>query len=197
MPRQTTIRCSTTNGLEESTYTAPLEREYTVTYLDDPPERREAVAFFQEFDDGLFPAIDLPSCIDDLPFDQAQKYLDEHPMQERWSMLTITEGDPICDEDLARLQYLPELEIVKIYTSKISDCGIAHLKWLVSLECLILSSKRLTNACLQHIVRISSLQAVDMQRASQVTRDAYMEAMDQLPNLSPERYPPFDEDSPY
>ena len=136
--------------------------------------------------------MNLPDCIDALPFDEAQRYLNEHPMEEQWSILTILDADPVTDEDLRRLQYIPELNVLKLMTDKITDRGIEYLKWLVNLEWLILYSTQLTDDCLQHTVRLKSLRLVDMQCSPNVTGAAYMHAMQQLPNLRSERYPPFD-----
>lgn len=183
MPRQSRIDCTVGNE---------PRRDYVVTYCDDLPERAEAVEYFQQFERGLFPAMNLPDCLDAMPFADAQRHLDQHPIQEQWSILTISDRDPVTDDDLSRLQHIPELRVLKIMTSKITDRGMEHLKWLTKIEWLILYSAQLTNDCLRHIINLKSLQSVDMQCACSVTRDAYMEAMNQLPNIRSDRYPPWD-----
>jgi hypothetical protein len=165
------------------------KRDFTITHLDDLPERAEAVSLFQKFEHGLFPAMNLPGVIDDMTLADAQMYLDDHPFQEQWSILTITNADEVTDDDLAWLRHIPEINVLKIGTSKITDRGIHHIKWLTKLEWLVLCSNRVTDACLDDISQITSLLGVDAQRAPRITRPAYMLAMDKLPNVR-ERYPP-------
>ena len=182
MPRQGKIYCGS----------GDRQREYIVTYSDDSPERSEAVEFFQQFEHGLFPAMKLHEGIESLSLDEAQRLMDQNPIQEQWKILTITDRDLVTDDDLSRFQHIPELQILKIMTNKITDRGIEHIKWLTKLEFLILYSDQVTNSCLRDIVNLTSLKFVDMQCACSVARDAYMDAMDKLPNHRSRRYPPRD-----
>lgn len=182
MPRQTIITRTVGDG---------PRRELTVTFSDDSPLRAEAVAFFQKLERGLFPAMNLPEVIDNLSLSDAQRYLDEHPIQEQWSILTIEHGDNVNDDDLARLEFIPEIDTLKITSGNITDDGLRHLKWLTRLEWLVISSERITDGCLKHISALQSLLAVDLQLVANVTYDGYMSTMDLLPNLREERYPPF------
>ena len=182
MTRQTTIARTVGDG---------PKREFTITYLDDHPARAEAVAFFQTLDRGLFPAMNLPEIIDGLTHAEAQRHLDNNPLQEQWSILTIGHDENVADDDLARLEHIPEIDVLKIYSSSITDTGFQHLKWLTRLEWLLVSSTSITDACLGTITQLKSLVGVDFQLCPNVSYDGYMSAMDRLPNLRDERYPPF------
>jgi hypothetical protein len=184
MPRQTKIT-RTINGGPKC--------DFTVTYGDDTPERAEAVAFFAATERGLFPAMNLPSVIDDLPRSDAQAYLDQHPIQEQWSMLTIGQNDNVSDDDLSRLQHISELDTLKLCCGTLTDAGLQHLKWLTSLELLVVACPNVTDACLAYLIPLRSLRHVDFQLSPNVTVDAYMETMDRLPNIQ-DRYPPFPRD---
>src|SRR5687767_12469532 len=94
------------------------ERVYTLTYLDGSPERQEAVQFFRRLRQPscLFPALNIPEVIRSMSTDAAQQYLDAHPMQEQWSLLSFSEKDLISDDDLGRLRYIPEIEVLKVWS---------------------------------------------------------------------------------
>lgn len=117
----------------------------------------------------------------------AQAYLDSHPMQQRWHSLMVR--DMVSDDDLARLQHLPEITTVKIFSSRITNQGVRHLRFLTGLKHLAIYSRRLTNGCLRDIALMKSLEVVDMQMCPWVTRSAFSAACSQLPNLK-ESFPP-------
>src|SRR6516164_6818703 len=102
MPRETQI--TVTHGA--------VWREYTVVFRDDPPERAEAVRFFQEHADSLFPDMSTPPEVNEMPIEEANAYLRRHPIKEQWFQLTIGRKNPVRDEDLSRLRYLPEISQV-------------------------------------------------------------------------------------
>src|SRR4051794_31228031 len=99
MPREETL--TVTSG--------GVRREYRVVYRDDSPERAEAVAFFREHAECLFPAMGVPDEVTGMPSREANEYLRRHPIEERWSLLRIGRQNPIGDGDLARMRHLPEL----------------------------------------------------------------------------------------
>src|SRR5262245_23422679 len=101
-----------------------VRREYRVVYQDDPPARQEAVQFFEEHADSLFSSLAIPSEVEEMPIEQANAYLRTHPIQEQWDLLTIGRQSPIHDDDLARLQHLPEIRQVQIHSDKITDAGV-------------------------------------------------------------------------
>jgi hypothetical protein len=192
--RRFTFQQTTTRGTERT------ERNYTITYLDDPPERREAVAFLgakAAHDKTMYRRLrpefpHLPE-LDAMSPEAAQNYLDSHPMQRRWQFLNIDHRDLIFDDDLARLQYVPEITSVHILSSRITNRGIGHLCHLTHLKNLILYSRRLTNACLKDIVRLKSLEILDLQMSPWVSRSAFLAAAAKLPLLTesfaPRRWP--------
>ena len=71
-------------------------------YQDDPPEREEAIRFFEKLADCcLLPRMNLPPEIERMSVEEANAYLREHPFQEEWSMLNIGRQSPITDSELA------------------------------------------------------------------------------------------------
>jgi hypothetical protein len=163
-----------------------MRRTYNVWYAEDPPERAEAVQFFQA-PHKLFPEMDLPPAVYQMALPEADAYLRDHPIPKRWSMLTL--WGPVADDDLARLQYLPELEILKIH-SDVSDCGISHIRHLHDLEWLVLYSGRVTDACLQTVSELESLRMLDMQGSHRVSPEAFSAAVGRMPKLE-RSWPPW------
>jgi hypothetical protein len=169
-------------------------REYVVTITDDAPERAEAVAFFGR--EMLIPDIhklcDLVQ-FDELPLDDAQAYLDAHPIQVTFNRLTLDEWGPLFndrkyhatlnDDDLARLKYIPELKDVQVFTSQISDKGIAHFQHLREIKRLWLYSSNVTDRCLAVIRDLVSLEGLDLQGARNVSKQAFADTVALLPNL--------------
>ena len=88
-----------------------ITRVYRVWYLDDPPERAEAVTFFETLGEcpWLFPKMSVPEFLHDLPIEEANEYLRHHPVLEQYSSLVRWGGELIHDDDLRRLEYFPEL----------------------------------------------------------------------------------------
>lgn len=157
-----------------------LRRTYVVWYADDPPARREAIAFFRAAGD-LFPTMNIPRKVEEMPVDEANKYLKSHPVQEQWDGLTLVGA--IVDGDLSRLQHVRELRRVRLLNSNVSDQGLKHLLWLDRIECLVLYSDRLTDACLESIRQMSSLRTLDMQGSPNVSCSAFEEAALSLPRI--------------
>jgi hypothetical protein len=168
-----------------------VDRDYTLTYLDDSPERQEAVQFFRSLRQPscLIPSLSIPEVIRSMSTNAAQEYLDAHPMQEQWSLLSFSERDPVSDDDLVRLQYLPELEVLKVFSNRITDLGVRHFCSLSRLNQLVLYSNNVTDACFDHITRIRTLVLLDMQMSRRVSRSAYLAATKRLPSIQ-DSYPP-------
>ena len=180
MPRTQTVKCSWNGG---------AEREYRVTYLDDSKPRQEAIEFFGRYK-RLMPYSAIPYEFHKISFDEAQTHLDAHPVQERWEFLSIGQKDLIFDDDLARLQHLPEITSVQFISSRITDVGIAHLSHLIALRRLVLYSRRVTNRCLKYVELNKSLESLDLQMSPMVSRSMFMATVKKLPAVS-ERYPPW------
>ena len=168
-----------------------IKREYLVVYRDDPPERAEAVHFFQEHAASLFPSMEIPLEVEEMPIKDANAYLRRHPIQEKWTLLTVSGENPIHDDDLARLQHLSEIRHVKIFSNKITDAGVKHLLCLRNLTHLVLYSNRVTDDCLKVIRTMHSLTSLDMQMASKVSREAVLATVDAMPWLV-DAWPPPD-----
>lgn len=159
-------------------------REYTVTFLKDPPGRAEAVGLFSAHRHALCMADPFPPIVDTLSFEGAQTYLDQHPMIRPWGVLTLSENADVSDEDLSWLRYIPELKTVTLLSNKITNQGAKYLSHLSSLENLSLWSSRVTDACLETISSLRSLRSLDMQRSPAVSRAAFDDAARKLPRLA-------------
>ncbi len=180
MPREETIKV-TRGG---------VSREYLVVYRDDTPERKEAVEFFQAHADSLFPSMGAPSEVEEMPIEEANAYLRQHPIEERWDLLTIDSENPIQDDDLARLRHLPELTQVKIHSDRITDAGVRHLLLLPNLTHLLVYSSKVTDECLSVIRQIRSLVSLDIQASANVSREAALAAVEAMPWLQDAWAPP-------
>ena len=160
-------------------------RRYSVWYADDPPERQEAVTFFGE-PHHLFPAMELPREVYGMPLPAANHYLRDHPIPKLWTSLTVR--DPIRDDDLARLQFLPELKMLKLHCN-VSDAAVRHVLQLKAPELLLVYSSRVTDQCLETISKLSTLRYLDMQRAGNVSPTLFNAVVHGLPRML-ESWPP-------
>jgi Leucine-rich repeat (LRR) protein len=166
-------------------------RDYVVFFEDDSPERAEAVKFFQKHADRLLQKVAIPSEVENLPMQEANAYLRKHPIQEQWWILTIGPQSAINDADLARLQNIPEIDHVKVYSDKITDAGVKHILHLNGLKHLVLCSKNVTDECLKDIQTMPSLVSLDLQGASGVSRTAVLNLVNKMPWLQ-DAWPPAD-----
>ncbi len=158
-------------------------REYLVVFREDPPDRAEAVRFFQKHADSLLPDMALSAAVEGLPIEQANAFLRRHPIEERWCWLTIGSANPITDDDLARLWHLPEITCVKIFSDQVTDAGVRHLLFLHGLCRLVLYSSRVTDDCLEDIQKMRSLTSLDLQGSRNVSRRAALAAVEAMPWL--------------
>jgi hypothetical protein len=183
MPRESTIKTSwERNGKK-------IEREYRITYLDDSEERAEAVIFFGR---ALFPAMSIPKITYDMSETDAQAYLDDHPMQRQWTMLTLDDREASFeDDDLYRLEFFPELDRLHSHASHLTDRGVAYFQRIPGLRHLLIYSPLLTDACLDGLANLQQLQTIDLQGSHLITRGAFDRLVAKLPNLV-DVYPPFD-----
>jgi Leucine-rich repeat (LRR) protein len=167
-----------------------VRRDYRVFYQDDSPERAEAVQFFQQHAECLFPTMALPDEVDGMPIEEANAYLRRHPFQEQWSLLRIGRKNVICDDDLARLRHLPELDHVQISSDRITDAGVEHLVHLPALTRLGIYSAGVTDACLRAIRTLRSLRSLDLQASPNLSRASVLAAVDAMPWLQDVWPPP-------
>jgi len=183
MPWETTIKTSwNSNGKK-------IEREYRITYLDDSEERAEAVLFFGQ---SLFPALSIPKVTYSMSARDAQAYLDDHPTQRRWLMLTLDDRTlPFVDADLYRLEFLPELERLHVHTNHLTDRGVEHFRRIPGLSHLLIYSPLVTDECLDGIATLRLLQTLDLQGSHLITRAAFDRLVRKLPKLV-DIYPPHD-----
>lgn len=162
------------------------ERKYRVTYEDDSPERAEAVAFFGE---ALIPAMNLPHALDQMSERTAQAYLDAHPTQEQWSMLLLDRRVTFGDDDLSRLEHLPELKRIHSHADHLTDRGVSFIASIAGLQHLLIYSPLVTDRCLEDIARLRQLQTIDLQASHLISRKAFDALVSDLPDLV-SIYPP-------
>jgi hypothetical protein len=187
VPRQVIKILTKGRPLGEST-----TREYRITYRDDAPERAAAIEFFRNrFGISCLIAVDewLWALFDEMPPEDAQRYLDEHPRQEFWKVLLLTGNRDCTDEELRRLEFFPELEWLVLNSRYVTDEGIRCLRWLPDLTDLVIYSPLVTDGCLGEIARHVHLKSLDMQRSSQVSSMGYRNLVESLPKLT-QSYPP-------
>jgi|GEM_PF-1597387 hypothetical protein len=182
MPRQITI---------STTLAGAPTRELTLTYRDDPPERSKAVAFFEQLERGLTPVITLPDVIHELPLDEVQRYLDEHPVLQEWTRLEIRNTDTITDDDLAGLAHLPEIQSLKIASNSITSAGVQHIANLKNLRSLTLYSVNMSDDGLNHLASLGELQMLDMQMSLRVSGTGFAALVARLPAMVDSK-PPFE-----
>ena len=183
MPRESTIKTSwERNGKK-------IEREYRITYLDDSEERAEAVLFFGR---ALVPAMSIPKITYNMSENDAQAYLDDHPMQRQWSMLTLHEREvSFEDDDLYRLEFFPELDRLHSHANHLTDRGVGYFQRISELRHLLIYSPLVTDVCLDAIANLRQLQTIDLQGSHLITRKAFDRLVRKLPELV-DIYPPFD-----
>lgn len=167
--------------------TGPM-RNFEVTFLDDSPERAEAIGFFSNLRRPILSAHCLPDEINDLSQADAQAYLDAHPVQQKWSLLRVLTEDHVSDDDLARLQFIPELKHLLLYD--VGNDAIKYAAHCTQLEELIVYSKKVTDACLIHIPPLTSLRIIDFQGSPNISPSAFAEVVDSLPDVV-DVYPPY------
>ena len=101
---------------------------------------------------------------------------------------SVTAGEAMTDELLARLKTLPKLRELSIGgTTKITAAGLTHLAELTALEKLTLSSinntgEGLGDAALQHIVGLKSLRELHLNECG--TTDAGIRMLEGMPQLT-------------
>jgi len=162
-------------------------RYFIVTFEDDPPERAEAVRFFQRLRRPIGPARNLPDEIGHMSLEDAQRYLDANPRRQRWSTLRVLPEDGVTDGDLARLRFIPELEQLSLYN--VGDEAVQHATHLHAIDSLDVYSEKVTDACLEHVRRLVTLRSIDFQGSPNVSAAAFREAVAALPRVV-EVYPP-------
>lgn len=160
-------------------------------YRDESPERAEAVAFFREHAECLFPAMGIPDEAAEMPIREANEYLRRHLIEQQWSLLRIGRQNPIGDDDLTRLRHLPELDHVQISSDRITDAGVEHLVHLPAMTHLGIFSAGVTDACLRVIRTLRSLRSLDLQASPSLSRAAVLATVEAMPWLH-DAWPPPD-----
>jgi hypothetical protein len=149
-----------------------VTRVYHPWYTDPPPERASAVAFF----DGLsrWPwlghKLDLPKHLDAMSVEEANAWLVNHPRPELYDTLVSSDRNAIRDDDLSRLEHLPEIERVHLWSDHLTDAGVVHLRHLHNLKSLGLYSRLVTDGCLDIIREMRTVRSLDLQLCPGISR---------------------------
>jgi hypothetical protein len=110
-------------------------------------------------------------------------------MQEQWSMLILDERITFEDDDLYRLEFLPELDALHSFAPHLTDRGVLHFRCLLNLSRLVLNSPLVTESCLNDIASLERLRYIDLQGSPQITRKAFDRLVKRLPRPT-EVFPP-------
>ncbi len=156
-------------------------RDFIAHYVDDSPERAEAIAFFE---DCLFPDSPVDDYLWALPIGAANAFLAANPIVQTFESLYLqNRGDDICDDDLARLRHVPELRRLIVYSNRITDVGIRNLSPQFRLETLWIGSSLVTDTSIATISQLQSLRSLDLQNCGGLTNAAFDSMIAELPFL--------------
>jgi hypothetical protein len=188
-----TLKTTTIDEFSEeiSVKTINATKVYRIHYLPDDEKRKEAIHFFSsKRKNSLFPDLFnlIPNEVSGMSVEEGNIYLASHPQKRNWFSLQL-DTDQIKDYDLHRLEYLPELKHIMIYSNSITDNGIFYLKHLKELQRLLLYSANVSDHCTSTLKELSSLRTLDLQGSPNISYSAYNEVINCLPNLE-DVYPP-------
>ena|SRR5512138_1610243 len=149
------------------------ERLYTVTYAESTAEREEAARFFATVhpETHLHSDTDWLSDLWEMSIDEANARLCANPVTERYSLLVSGES-VLADSDLYRLCHLPELQIVRIFSDRITDLGVQHFQHLSRVRVLGLHAPQITDSSLAILERLSTLQILDLQSCTKLSHES-------------------------
>jgi hypothetical protein len=121
---------------------------------------------------SLFPAV--PQISDEL-FEKSAEEIDHHfklnPCRLNWTLVELSKA--FTDHHLILLRWLPEIEILKIYSDRVTDRGVRHLLFLKNLKELLIYSRAVTDHSLELLRRHQKLEVLDMQGCPKVTSRAF------------------------
>jgi Leucine-rich repeat (LRR) protein len=120
----------------------------------------------------------------------------DHPAWARWLFGDIWLGDieavlyypnsesdfDLADQEMVHLREFPNLRILDLCQSHVTDLGLANLSGLKKLERLTLYESKITDTGLQNIVGLKSLEDLDLQHTS--ISDVGLVHLSGLSNLS-------------
>ena len=90
--------------------------------------------------------------------------------------------DEFGDDEATYLKELPNLEILSLSNTQVSDAGLEHLKGLTNLKILWLDNTQITGSGLEHLKGLTNLEWLSL-RNTQVS-DAGLEHLEGLTNLN-------------
>jgi hypothetical protein len=89
------------------------------------------------FGGSLFPAV--PQISDELfekDVAEIEHYFELHPIRLRWALVEV--GEAFSNRHLFLLRWIPEIEIVTIYSDRVTDHGVGFLRSLTNLKTLLI-----------------------------------------------------------
>ncbi len=151
-----------------------------------PPERQAAIDHFNALGlHTIVPFWGLPDCVYRMTPQEAQSYLDSLDAQPTlYEFFRVGPKSTAVDQDLAPLQYLPEITNVSIGSNRISDVGIEHLKHLVAVKHVFIASDALTDRCLTTIAQLQSLESLHLGFCPNISRRGAIAKAAKLARLS-------------
>jgi endonuclease YncB( thermonuclease family) len=75
-------------------------------------------------------------------------------------------GVSFGDEDMAKLESMPFLQVLTLRATRVTDKGLEHLKGLADLRSLSLMSTAVGDAGLKHLAHLTTLQDLDLDRTA-------------------------------
>ena len=129
--------------------------------------------------DALFPSSPhINDTLFNLKPNEIERHFHLNPAQLSWNLVTFDER--FSDRHLLLLRWIREIEIVQVYSNKITDRGIRHLSHLSNLRELFIYSKEVTNSALLTIQGHTKLEVLDMQGASKVNPELFHDAISKM-----------------
>jgi hypothetical protein len=161
-------------------------RVYRVRWAPDPPDRQAAIDFFAAR--GALYADGVPRAVLAMPYDEAVRHLGRHAFPQTFDLLGLSPGRgcgvPVTDDDLRRLEHLPELGALHLSSPAVTDAGVRHLRHLRALRRLVLYSPSVTDACVDDLAALTTLCTLDLQGSPGVSDGAFVALCRRLPALS-------------
>ena len=107
------------------------------------------------------------------------------PFSSDVSVASMYFSSQLTDADLknlqGRLEEQPDLEVLVLCGSQVTDAGLVHLQGLKRLRLLHLADTQVTDAGLVHLQGLTQLRSLDLAR-TQVTEDGVANLRDALPD---------------
>lgn len=148
------------------------------------PERQAAIDHFKASGCLIAPSFAILDSVDRMTPEEAQRHMDSlGPQPIRYEFFVVRPVSTAVDQDLAGLEYLPEITSVTINSNRISDIGVGHLKYLLALKDLRVMSDTVSDRCLATIAQLQSLERLELWFCPRISRRGAIETAAKLPRM--------------